>query len=368
VERLLSRLDGLTFLSCREPWPGLDAEALIIEVERPTPEEQAVAWTTALGPEASETAAQLASQFSLGLPEIDGIAARQAALGRADLPGLWNACLERTRPRLDLLAERIEPRADWDDLVLPDDSRKLLNEISAQVDSRSTVYDTWGFRRKMSRGLGISALFAGESGVGKTMAAEVIANQLHLNLYRIDLSAVVSKYIGETEKNLRRLFDAADGGGAILFFDEADALFGKRSEVKDSHDRYANIEVNYLLQRMEAYTGLAILATNMRSALDLAFTRRLRFIVNFPVPGPTERKRIWLKVFPPDTPLELDDPALKVDFDRLAKVNLTGGSIHNAALNAAFRAARAKSKVTMPLLVEAIQTELKKMDRPVPPI
>src|SRR5947209_9967836 len=155
----------------------------------------------------------------------------------------------------------------------------------------------------MNRGLGISALFAGESGTGKTMAAEVKANQLRLNLYRIDLSAVVSKYIGETEKNLRRMFDAAENGGAILFFDEADALFGKRSEVKDSHDRYANIEINYLLQRMEAYRGLAILATNMKSALDTAFLRRLRFIVNFPFPGVAERRRMWAQVFPKNAPV-----------------------------------------------------------------
>jgi hypothetical protein len=363
VERLLSRLDGLAFIACREPWPGLDPDALIVEVERATPAEQAGAWAAALPNEQGDIPYRLANQFSLGLPEISGIAARQLALDQADLDGLWRACLERSRPRLDLLAERVEPRSGWDDLVLPDDARRLLQEIAAQVDQRSTVYEDWGFRQKMSRGLGISALFAGESGVGKTMAAEVIAKELNLNLYRIDLSAVVSKYIGETEKNLRRLFDAAGGGGAILFFDEADALFGKRSEVKDSHDRYANIEINYLLQRMEAYTGLAILATNMKSALDPAFTRRLRFIVTFPVPGPAERKLIWQKVFPADTPLELADPATKIDYDRLAKVTLNGGGIRNAALNAAFRAAAARSKVTMPLLIEAIQTELKKSDR-----
>lgn len=177
--------------------------------------------------------------------------------------------------------------------------------------------------------LGISALFSGESGTGKTMAAEVIAKALRLNLYRIDLSAVVSKYIGETEKNLRRLFDAAEDGGAILFFDEADALFGKRSDVKDSHDRCANIEINYLLQRMEAYRGLAILATNLRSSLDVAFTRRLRFIVNFPFPGIAERRRMWQLAFPAQTPLR------GLDYHRLARLTLTGGSIHNAALNAA---------------------------------
>ena len=211
----------------------------------------------------------------------------------------------------------------------------------------------------MNRGLGINALFAGESGTGKTMAAEVIANFLRLNLYRIDLSAVVSKYIGETEKNLRRLFDAAEDGGAILFFDEADALFGKRSEVKDSHDRYANIEINYLLQRMEGYRGLAILATNMKTALDTAFMRRLRFIVNFPFPGPIERKRMWQKIFPPEAPKD------ELDYDRLARLNLNGGSIHNVALNAAFLAAHAGTSVTMPLILAAARAEFRKLERPI---
>jgi SpoVK/Ycf46/Vps4 family AAA+-type ATPase len=202
-------------------------------------------------------------------------------------------------------------------------------------------------------------LFSGDSGTGKTMAAEVIANDLRLNLYRIDLSAVISKYIGETEKNLRHLFDAAENGGAILFFDEADALFGKRSEVKDSHDRYANIEINYLLQRMEAYRGLAILATNMKSALDTAFLRRLRFIVRFPFPGPAERKAIWQKVFPPDMPKKA------IDYDRLARLNVTGGHIHNIAIGAAFLAARAGSPVTMALVLDAARAEFRKLERPI---
>jgi SpoVK/Ycf46/Vps4 family AAA+-type ATPase len=190
------------------------------------------------------------------------------------------------------------------------------------------------------------------------MAAEVIANELRLNLYRIDLSAVVSKYIGETEKNLRRLFDAAEDGGAILFFDEADALFGKRSEVKDSHDRYANIEINYLLQRMETYRGLAILATNVKSALDTAFVRRLRFIVDFPFPGLAERKAIWKGVFPPEAKTR------GLDFDRLARLNLTGGNIHNVALNAAFLAVRDDKAVTMPLVLDAARAEFRKLGRP----
>jgi SpoVK/Ycf46/Vps4 family AAA+-type ATPase len=272
---------------------------------------------------------------------------------------LWAACLASTRPRLELLANRIDARASWDDIVLPEKQLGLLRQISSQVGQRTTVYDEWGFGDRMNRGLGITALFAGESGTGKTMAAEVIANDLRLDLYRIDLSAVVSKYIGETEKNLRKVFDAAEDGGAILFFDEADALFGKRSEVKDSHDRYANIEINYLLQRMEAYRGLAVLATNMKSALDQAFSRRLRFIVDFPFPGPVEREAIWRAVFPPAIPSE------SPDFRRLARLNLSGGSIHNVALNAAFLAAAEGTPVTMPLILRAAHLEFTKLDKPV---
>ena len=255
----------------------------------------------------------------------------------------------------------------WDDLILPATEMKLLRQIAAQVGQRNKVYSQWGFDRKMNRGFGISALFAGESGCGKTMAAEVIANGLRLNLYRIDLSAVVNKYIGETEKNLCRLFDAAEEGGAILFFDEADALFGKRSEVKDSHDRYANIEINYLLQRIESYGGLAILATNMKSALDTAFLRRLRFVVNFPFPGIADRRRLWEKVFlQDDVARSLSAPPLdKLDYDRLSRLNLTGGYIHNVALNACFMAAELKTKVTMPAVLEAARAEYIKLDRPI---
>jgi SpoVK/Ycf46/Vps4 family AAA+-type ATPase len=243
--------------------------------------------------------------------------------------------------------------------VLPEEAELLLRQIAEQVRQRSRVYDAWGFRHKRHRGLGITALFAGDSGTGKTMAAEVIANDLHLNLYRIDLSAVVNKYIGETEKNLRRLFDAAEDGGAILFFDEADALFGKRSEIKDSHDRYANIEINYLLQRMEDYRGLAILATNMKSALDQAFMRRLRFIVNFPFPGRAERKAIWHKTWPARM------PRAGLDYDRLAQLDLAGGSINNIAVNAAFMAAQAGTPVTMSLVLAAARLEFRKLERPI---
>jgi ATPase family associated with various cellular activities (AAA)/Winged helix domain, variant len=364
LNRFLMRSSGLIFLDTREVWPGLGQATLALDIAKPTPAEQQAAWTKVLGSSVGDGPALLASQFNLSLAAIQQIAQRTLndAASNVDTihDRLWEACLASTRPRLDTLAQRLDPKATWDDIVLPAGELSLLRQIASQVRQRGTVYENWGFGRKMNRGLGISALFAGESGTGKTMAAEVIANDLRLNLYRIDLSAVVSKYIGETEKNLRKLFDAAEDGGAILFFDEADALFGKRSEVKDSHDRYANIEINYLLQRMEAYRGLAILATNMKSALDTAFTRRLRFIVNFTFPGAVERKQIWQKVFPEEAPVN------GLDYDRLARFNLTGGGIHNIALNAAFLAATQQPlQVTMPLVLAAARTEFRKMERPV---
>ena len=260
--------------------------------------------------------------------------------------------------RMDELAQHIEPLATWADLVLPEAQRGTLREIAVHVRQMRVVYGDWGFAGKSTRGLGISALFSGASGTGKTMAAEVLANELALDLYRIDLSAVVSKYIGETEKNLRRLFDAAEETGAILLFDEADALFGKRSEVKDSHDRYANIEVSYLLQRMEAYRGLAILTTNFRAALDPAFLRRIRFIVNFPFPDASQRAEIWQGVFPSQTPVA------GIDWARLTQLNVAGGNIRNIAMNAAFLAADAGEPVGMPHLLAAARGEYAKLEKP----
>jgi hypothetical protein len=361
IGRFLSQTDGLVFLGTRDGCPGLPAGTLTLDIARPTPREQEDAWSAALG-RAGNGPRLLAGQFDLGLPAIRQIVRNaltdKGSEGTASaLDRLWDACLLETRPRLEALAQRLGPRATWEDLVLPPAEMQALHQIAAQVRQRGTVYEAWGFRRKMSRGLGVSVLFAGESGTGKTLAAEVLASDLRLDLYRIDLSGVVSKYIGETEKNLRRLFDAAEAGGAILFFDEADALFGKRSEVKDSHDRYANIEINYLLQRLEAYRGLAILATNMKGALDPAFLRRLRFAVHFPFPGPAERRAIWLRAFPPEVPRE------HLDWDRLACLNLTGGSIHNVALAAAFLAADAGTPVSMQLVGEAARAEFRKLDR-----
>ncbi|MCA2218013.1 ATP-binding protein [Jidongwangia harbinensis] len=362
VARFLDRTDGMLLLGVRDPWARSGRDTLELDVDRPSPTEQAEAWAAAAPAAGADLAGRLAGQFDLDLRTIQQTAAvLSAPAGAADEPAdrLWDACLAITRPALDSLAQRMEPKAGWDDIVLPPAETALLHSIADQVAVRTTVYQRWGFAAKMSRGLGISALFAGPSGTGKTMAAEVLAGALRLGLYRIDLSAVVSKYIGETEKNLRRLFDAAESGAALLFFDEADALFGKRSEVKDSHDRYANIEINYLLQRIEAYRGLAILATNMKSALDPAFLRRLRFVVPFPFPGTDERRAIWAGVFPPGVPLD------GLDLDRLAKLPANGASIHNIALGAAFAAAHAGDAVTMPRVLAAVRTEFTKLELPI---
>ena len=338
-----------------------------LEVGKPAPEEQEGLWRRALCSAAADLNGELeqaASQFNLSSEQIldagNEILALQKSSDRKDLGVVMRrVCKAVARPRLDELAERIQPQqAAWEDLVLPEAVQQILREIEAQVRQSGKVYRKWGFASKGGRGLGISVLFAGESGTGKTMAAEVLAGRLDLDLYRIDLSQVVNKYIGETEKNLRRVFDAAEGGGCILLFDEADALFGKRSDVKDSHDRYANIEVGYLLQRMEAFRGLAILTTNIRAALDRAFLRRIRFIVQFPFPGVAERKEIWRRIFPKETPLD------GLDYDLLARLNVTGGSIRNMALYSAFLAADEDAPVGMRHLLRAAKVEAGKLERP----
>jgi hypothetical protein len=364
IDTLLSRLSGgLVMLGTRQLRPVTSQAPIAADVDKPTGAEQRACWATALGDAADAIPDALSAQFDLNAATIRELARRATAAPAGDPANLrdrlWDASRGLTRPRLDTLAHRVVARATWDDIVLPPAETALLHQIAEQVGQRGTVYGAWGFAERMSRGLGISVLFAGASGSGKTMAAEVIANDLRLDLFRIDLSAVMSKYIGETEANLRRLFDAAEDGGAILFFDEADALFGKRTEVKDSHDRYANIEINYLLGRMESYGGLAILATNMKSALDQAFMRRLRFVVDFPFPGVAERTAMWQKAFPPGTPTDA------LDAGRLARLNVTGGHIAVIALNAAFGAAHAGTPVTMPLVLEAARIEFRKLGRPI---
>ena len=331
-------------------------------VNKPQPAGQKHLWEQALGLAAQSLNGHLnhlAEHFRLSAGTIASVG--EAALspdGRIDPDRLWSTCRSLSRPRLEDLAERILPAASWSDLILPDAQTQVLHQLANQARHRMTVYESWGFSDRGRRGLGISALFAGASGTGKTLAAEVLARELRLDLYRIDLSAVVSKYIGESEKNLKQVFDAAEEGGVLLLFDEADALFGKRAEVKDSHDRYANIEVSYLLQRMESFQGLAVLTTNLKSSLDKAFQRRLRFTVDFPFPGAPEREAIWQRVFPAKA------PTAGLDFKRLAQLNMTGGNIRNIALNAAFLAAEAGTSVAMEHLLQATRQEAVKTERP----
>ena len=370
LNTFLQGVSAPLILSVRERRRSGHCQFLTFEVEPPSHQERRHLWTQALdqwGPTLNGAVEAVSQQFhvSPSLIQAAGVALRaiEAEHGRSPSTGeeqadrLWEVCRRQARPRLDELAQRIEPSATWEDLVLPEAQRQTLREITIHVRHRHTVYETWGFAAKGMRGLGISALFVGASGTGKTMAAEVLAHSLRLDLYRIDLSQVVSKYIGETEKNLRKVFDAAEGGAAILLFDEADALFGKRSEVKDSHDRYANVEVSYLLQRMEAYRGLAILTTNMKAALDVAFMRRIRFVVQFPFPDLAQRAEIWRRIFPQAVPTE------GLDWERLARLNVPGGHIRNIAMNATFLAADAGEAVTMRHLLQAARGEYAKLEK-----
>lgn len=369
--RLADEIAGPVLLTVQDPLE-LTRNDLRFTVPPATPEERLAAWTAALGPAADRLngeTVRASEMFDLDQGAIRAAAAEYSAL--TGLPGsgdgatagatvFWELVRRRARPRLEHLTERVTWSATWDQLVLPAAQKTTLLEIAAQTKWRARVLREWGFGDSGGPGQGISVLFYGPSGTGKSMAAGVISNELGLDLYRIDLSRVVSKYIGETEKNLGTVFDEAEGAGAVLLFDEADSLFGRRSEVKDSHDRYANLEVSYLLQRMEAYDGLAILTTNQRSALDPAFLRRLRFAVQFPFPDPIGRAEIWRKVFPDHAPT--DD----LDVDRLAQLNVAGGNIRTMALNAAFHAAAGGTGIKMGHVLLAAKAEFAKLERPIP--
>src|SRR4030095_4285457 len=309
----------------------------------------------------------LASKFKFTGGQIRDAAATAENLARfrdseavaVTMPDLYDACRLHSNQKLASLARKITPKYAWDDIVLPGDRLDQLREICNHVKYHERVYSQWGFDRKLSLGKGLSILFAGPSGTGKTMAADIIAGALGLDLYKIDLSIVVSKYIGETEKNLSQIFTEAETSNSILFFDEADALFGRRSEVKDSHDRYANIEIGYLLQRMEEYEGVVILATNFRKNMDEAFVRRLHFTVEFPFPNEEDRRRIWEGVWPTDVPR---DPGLDLEF-LARRFQVAGGNIRNIALAAAFLAADDSGVVGMPHLLRATQREYQKMGK-----
>ena len=347
---------------CDEPIVISDRAAARIETPRASARDQAQVWREFLGSGAQwdEAIALISGSFH-ATPEL-AASVKAAVASEGDTPGaealsqrVWATCRENLRPRMNELAERVESRVEWDDLVLPRKQKDVLAEMVGHARNRARVYEDWGFGEKLQdRGLGISALLCGPSGAGKTMAGEVVANALGLDLYRIDLSAVVSKWLGETEKNIRRLFEAAEGGGVVMQFDEADALFGKRSEVKDSHDRHANIEVSYLLQKLEAYRGLVILTTNLKDNIDQAFLRRIRFVLDFRFPNQRERLEIWRRMFPANVPLET------LDYEALSRLNVAGGTIRNIALGAAFRAARDGSAVTMRHVQASAQVEYDK--------
>ena len=374
--RLLERASGAAgpaFLIGGTPWePGtesLPAVPLNVEIPMPDTARRAELWRTALSVEEMPTESELldlAAKFKLGGRQVANAAAgaRQRARWRdpeaaVSLADLYAACRAQSSRRVGAVAQKVRVVHNWDDLVLPQDQAETLREICDQARHRALVYETWGFGEKVSLGRGLIVLFAGQSGTGKTLGAEILAGELGLDLFKIDLATVVSKYIGETEKNLDRIFREAENCNAVLFFDEADALFGKRSEVRDSHDRYANIEIAYLLQKMEEYDGMAILATNLRQNLDEAFLRRMHFVVEFPFPEEEYRYRIWQRAFPKLVPMGGD-----ADLGFLARqFKVAGGNIKNIALAAAFLAAAEGRPVSMEHLIRATKREFQKMGK-----
>jgi hypothetical protein len=369
--RCLSEMGSIAFICGDRPWsmpvPADPIALHVAELRPPGASERFDTWQALTrGDLPASDLHQLVSLHPLPLGAIEaawrvaqGFAAAEGATGLPSLEHLHRACRMQAGTPTNSLAQRIEPKHQWDDLVLPAEQREQLAALCSQAKHGSIVYGQWRFERKLSLGRGLNALFSGPPGTGKTMAAEVIAADLGVPLLKIDLSQVVSKYIGETEKNLRQLFEQATRANAILFFDEADALLGKRSEVKDAHDRYANQETAYLLQKMEEYTGISVLSTNLRQNMDQAFTRRMRFIVDFPFPEEEDRLRIWRTVWPCEVPLAAD-----VDLAALARqFRLTGGSIRNIALAATFLAAEQGQAVSMRHLMRAARRELQKMGR-----
>ncbi len=377
---LVSATKGILVLGGQRPFlPQSRKQLNIIPVHFDFPDTQTrhAIWKSTLTeadlPIQQTTITELASRFRLTATQIE------TAVSTAKIQHIWQQAADTDNPPpntiapsqlfaaarsqcghdLASLAQKISPVYTWTDIILPEETKTQLYEICRRVACRHQVLREWGFDAKLSLGTGTNALFSGPSGTGKTMAAEIIANELELDLYKIDLSGVISKYIGETEKNLDRIFKAAENANAILFFDEADALFGKRSEVRDSHDRYANIEISYLLQKMEEYSGLTILATNLRQNLDEAFVRRLAFMVHFPFPDETNRYHIWQGIWPKQTPLHED-----TDLKLVAKqFKLSGGNIKNIALAAAYLAADNDEAIGMAHLYQAARREYQKMGK-----
>lgn len=373
VARNLENCSVRCFLAGEKAWDpvGVLHQVPLIRVEFPIPsyEDRRRLWKLYLDGylETAENVdvGALANKFRFSGGQIhDAVAtARNLALGRGDecitASDLYEASRAHSNQRLTHLARKVRPHYTWVDIVLPPDQVCQLQEIVNTVRHRQLVYGDWGFDSKLSLGKGLNVLFGGPPGTGKTMAADIITGELGLDLYKIDLSMVVSKYIGETEKNLSRIFTEAETSNSILFFDEADALFGKRSEVRDSHDRYANIEIAYLLQKMEEYDGIVILASNLRQNLDDAFVRRMHFTVEFPFPEEEYRRRIWEVTFPPEAP-QADD----IDLHFLAqRLKVAGGNIRNIILGAAFLAAEDGRVIGMEHVIRATRREFQKMGK-----
>ncbi len=363
AERLIERIPSFCFLVGNELPNLFQHSAHTFTVERPSAEEQLETWTKLINQNIDcdhTTLKEIVSQFSFDLGQIETTVTNLVTEYKEkniNKSTIWHHCRKQARKPLTGLAKIITPKANWQDLTLPADQLQMLRDIAAQIKHRHVVYNEWGFSKKNNRGLGLSVLFAGPSGTGKTLAAEVLANELNLDLYQIDLSNIISKYIGETEKHLKQIFDQAENSGAILLFDEADALFGKRSDVKDSHDRYANIEVSYLLQRIEAYSGLSILTTNLKSSIDEAFLRRIRFIIQFAFPDYYQRQQIWQNIFPQQLPFE------NLDVEKLARLNLAGGNVQSVALSAASIAAEKGNNLNMQHILHAAKNEYNKLEK-----
>jgi ATPase family associated with various cellular activities (AAA)/Winged helix domain, variant len=361
---LAARAHGLLIWAAhRDGVAWLDAlGAATVEVPAPTVAERRVLWRRHVDGDDADVLAAKFRHSAAQIARAARLAGLNAAAGGRSLPSLEDLHLGARRAssrQLEQLAVTLPGRERWEELVLPERSLALLRSISAYLRHRELVLGDWGFDAAVTGEHGVKVLFFGESGTGKTMAARVLAGELGLELYRIDLATVVSKYIGETEKNLDRLFAAAQDSNAILFFDEADAVFGKRSEVKDAHDRYANIEVAYMLQKMESYDGAVILATNLRSNIDDAFLRRLDLAVEFPFPETAQRQAIWRTLLPARAPVA-DDVHLDV---LAAKFRLSGGSIRNCSLAAAFLAADDGGTIAMRHLLQAVFAEYLKLGR-----
>jgi hypothetical protein len=359
IESATRGFAGPVLVTSRDAIPWRGRPVITHEVERPGGDARAEIWRACL-PGASEAVIASASEgYALRPGSIVAAASNAVATGRVTIEAVHEGVRARIGDELGTLATRIDWRQTWQDLVLPEDQFEQIIELVSRVRHRSTVLETWGFGAKVGKGHGVTALFSGPPGTGKTMVAGLVAKELGLDLYQVDLSKIVSKYIGETEKQLASLFDAAEAGHAVLLFDEADSLFAKRTEVKSSNDRYANLEVNFLLQRMESFTGISLLTTNHETSIDDAFRRRIALHVRFPMPEETQREQLWKAMLPAAAPVSGE-----LELDRLAReLEMSGGYIKNAVLRAAYLAAEEGTAIGMKHLWKSARAEYEAMGK-----